>query len=78
MNTVATIVGALVLIISTLVLAIVNNIRGSLDKLNGRLHDHLMDPGCHQAGIIQVREQIKAVDQTAKVAHKRIDALTPR
>lgn len=73
MDTAATVIGGLLLIVSSLVLAIVNNIRGSLKELNGRFYNHVMDAGLHEAGIARVEEKVKAVDQTARVAHKRID-----
>ena len=56
-----------------LILAKVNGIDLHLEKLNGKVFDHITHPDIHQAGFAKTGEQIVNLLQTVKVAHERLD-----
>lgn len=44
-----------------------------LEKMNGRLTDHLENKDLHYAALARTDEQLKSMLQAVKVAHERID-----
>ena len=55
-----------------------NGIETHLEKLNGKVFDHIKSSGIHETGLVRLEEQVKQVLEIAKVAHARTDKLEIR
>ena len=58
-----------------LAVAKLTGVESHLAKMNGRLNDHIENKDLHYAFLARTDEQIKALTQTVRVAHERIDRL---
>ena len=49
-----------------------------LEKLNGKLFDHVTEAETHEAGFARMQGEINSLLQVAKTAHLRVDKLEER
>lgn len=70
---VTSVVNGLLSLLVGMVLWGVKNINEKLSSMNGRLGNHVENKDLHYAALAKTDEQIKALVQTVKVAHERID-----
>ena len=70
---IATLFGALVSILLGMAIAKLTGIETHLERLNGKVFDHITKQGIHESAVGRIDEQIKNLLQTVTVAHERID-----
>jgi len=60
-------------IIGVVIGALLLDIRGRIKEVNSKFYIHVTDPTLHAAEAARVKEQIKNLLQTVKIAHERMD-----
>ena len=71
----ATMFGVLASALLGMAISRLGKIEEHLASMNGKLFNHLTDGMTHSAGFAKVEEQIKSLENVAKIAHDRIDRL---